>query len=149
MMWMSTSIPCALGPSFLICILDLNGESRDRIPNGGYDNIVKGFCTFCTCFPYAMEPTSEPLMDGLFASQSTSESQKILIHPDGRGYNIHLQVTGILQRPNLVRMLRVCNFVALLRAARASNMTLFIESWGIPKSPRGCRHHSSRFHSHV
>ncbi|KAG1749934.1 uncharacterized protein EDB91DRAFT_1110461 [Suillus paluster] len=53
-----------------------------------------------------MEQSSEPLMDTLFASQSTSENQKILVHPDGRGYNIHLQVNGILQRPNLVRMMR-------------------------------------------
>ncbi|OAX44234.1 hypothetical protein K503DRAFT_852800 [Rhizopogon vinicolor AM-OR11-026] len=53
-----------------------------------------------------MEPPSEPLMDVLFASQNTSESQKILVHPDGTAYKIHLQVNGILQRPNLVRMLR-------------------------------------------
>ncbi|KAG1784016.1 hypothetical protein EV702DRAFT_958625 [Suillus placidus] len=45
-------------------------------------------------------------MDTLFASQSTSENQKILVHPDGRGYNIHLQVNGISLRPNLVRMMR-------------------------------------------
>ncbi|KAG1757636.1 hypothetical protein EDB19DRAFT_1658305 [Suillus lakei] len=53
-----------------------------------------------------MEPSSEPLMDTLFASQSTSENQKVLVHPDGRGYNIHLQVNGISQRPNLVRMMK-------------------------------------------
>ncbi|KAG2154783.1 hypothetical protein DEU56DRAFT_725823 [Suillus clintonianus] len=45
-------------------------------------------------------------MDTLFASQSTSENHKILVHPDGRGYNIHLQVNGISQRPNLVRMMK-------------------------------------------
>ncbi|KAG1769162.1 hypothetical protein EDD22DRAFT_771304 [Suillus occidentalis] len=45
-------------------------------------------------------------MDTLFASQSTSENEKILVHPDGRGYNIHLQVNGISLRPNLVRMMK-------------------------------------------
>ncbi|KAG2369378.1 hypothetical protein BDR07DRAFT_1388515 [Suillus spraguei] len=53
-----------------------------------------------------MELSSEPLMDTLFASQSTSENEKILVHPDGRGYNIHLQVNGISLRPNLVRMMK-------------------------------------------
>ncbi|KAG1862222.1 hypothetical protein F4604DRAFT_1587589 [Suillus subluteus] len=45
-------------------------------------------------------------MDTLFASQSTSDNDKILVHPDGRGYNIHLQVNGISLRPNLVRMMK-------------------------------------------
>ncbi|KAG1825873.1 uncharacterized protein BJ212DRAFT_1316623 [Suillus subaureus] len=53
-----------------------------------------------------MELSSEPFMDTLFASQSTSENEKILVHPDGRGYNIHLQVNGISLRPNLVRMMK-------------------------------------------
>lgn len=59
-----------------------------------------------------MELSSEPLMDTLFASQSTSENEKILVHPDGRGYNIHLQVNGISLRPNLVRMMKACKFAA-------------------------------------
>lgn len=53
-----------------------------------------------------MELSSEPPMDTLIASQNTSENQRILVHPDGRGYNIHLQVNGISLRPNLVRMMR-------------------------------------------
>ncbi|KAG0708804.1 hypothetical protein DFH29DRAFT_889085 [Suillus ampliporus] len=53
-----------------------------------------------------MDQSSEPFMDTLFASQSTSENHRILVHPDGRGYSIHLQVNGISQRPNLVRMMR-------------------------------------------
>ncbi|KAG2072585.1 hypothetical protein BDR04DRAFT_1096181 [Suillus decipiens] len=53
-----------------------------------------------------MKLSSEPFMDTLFASQSTSENEKILVHPDGRGYNIHLQVNGISLRPNLVRMMK-------------------------------------------
>ncbi|KAG2061783.1 hypothetical protein BDR06DRAFT_945816 [Suillus hirtellus] len=53
-----------------------------------------------------MELSSEPPMDTLYASQSTSENEKILVHPDGRGFNIHLQVNGISSRPNLVRMMK-------------------------------------------
>ncbi|KAG1801680.1 uncharacterized protein HD556DRAFT_1339188 [Suillus plorans] len=53
-----------------------------------------------------MELSSEPPMDTLYASQSTSENEKILVHPDGRGFNIHLQVNGISLRPNLVRMMK-------------------------------------------